>query len=137
MFENLEVMQRIAAFAVVFSAVMIFLFFWGRREKRRYRAIEVAEKLEEWGMSLLAKLFRAYAVGNIIGENSVGRCIREIIEEIKGGGLPAMLRKVAWKVVEGVFLKNDDDRARLTELLAMPKPKAEPEPPAPSLSDAV
>ena len=136
MFEDIEIMQRISMFAVVFAAAMLFFYLWGKREERRYKAQAVAKKLHEWGFVLLAKLFDAYAVGNYIGKNSVGRCIREIIDEIQSGGLPAMLKTIGWKVVEGVFLKDDNDRARLTELLAQPKPKPEPTPPAPVLSEA-
>ena len=136
MFENIETMQRISMFAVVFAATMGFFILWGRQEERRYKAQLVAKKLHAWGFEPLAKLFDAYAVGNYIGKNSVGRCIREIIDEIQSGGLPAMLKNIGWKVVEGVFLKDDADRARLTELLAQPKPKPEPTPPAPVLSEA-
>ena len=135
MFDNIEVMQRISMFAVVFAVAMAFLVLWGKREERRYKALKVAEKLEMWGFTLLAKLFRAYAIGNYIGKDSVGRCIREVIDEIQSGGLPAMLRTIGWKVVEGVFLKDDDDRAKLKELLVQPKPKPDPQPPAPTLSE--
>ena len=136
MFENIEIMQRICMFAVAAAATALFLLFWGKREERRYKALKVAEKLEAWGFTLLSKLFRAYAIGNYIGKDSVGRCIREIIDEIQSGGLPAMLRTIGWKVVKGVFLTNDEDRAKLKELLAKPKPNPEPESPGPDLPEA-
>ena len=136
MFENIEIMQRISMFAVVFAAAMAFLVLWGKREERRYKAQIVAKKLSAWGFELLSKLFDAYAVGNYIAKNSVGRCIREIIDEIQAGGLPAMLKNIGWKVVEGVFLKNDEDRIKLTKLLAQPKPDPDPQPPAPTLPEA-
>ncbi len=133
MFENIETLQIISTIAIAFAVAMLFFFLWNRREERRTRAIDVAAILHEWGLDLLAKLFTAYAIGNYIGGDSVGRTIREIIEEIKGGGLPTMLRKVGWKVVEGVFIKNEDDRAKLTELLAQSKSNNELQPPTPTL----
>jgi len=134
MFENLEIMQRISAFAVMFAVAMLGLWLWGRREDRRNHALDLAETLKEWGLDILSKLFRAYAIGNYIGKDSVGRTLREIYRELKGSGLLAMLRKVGWKVVEGVFLKNEADRATLTELLAkpfVPETKLEPPPTLP------
>jgi len=80
-------------------------------------AMTTASTLDAWGFELLAKLFRAYAVGNYFGKDSVARVIHEIIDDVKGGGLPAMLKKIGWKVVEGVFLKNADDRKQLKTLL--------------------
>ncbi len=136
MFENLEIMQRISMFAVAFAAAMLFFILWGKREERRYEAQETAKLMDKWGFGLLTKLFDAYAVGNYIGKNSVGRCIREIIAEVQSGGLPAMLKNIGWKVVKGVFLTNDEDRAKLKKLLAQPKPEPEPEPPAPDLTEA-
>lgn len=138
MFENVEIMQRISMFAVVFAAAMLFFFLWGRREDRRTRAAELADIMKEWGMDLLAKLFHAYSIGNYIGKDSVGRCIREIYNELTGSGLPKMLRKVGWKIVEGVFINNDDDRDRLAELLARPRPKlTKPIAPPPVLTEVV
>ena len=134
MFENIEFMQRISMFAVAFAVTMVFLFLWGQREERRTRAMEIVAILRKWGFDLLAKLFFAYGIGNYIGKDSVSRIIREIYSELTGSGLPTMLRKVGWKVVEGVFLKDEKDRARLTELLAKPVPKSEiPHSPAPDL----
>jgi hypothetical protein len=114
---NPVIWQYVGIFFATLAAILIGLLLWRRRELRRMNAMEVAETLASWGFDLLAKLFRAYAVGNYLGKDSVTRVIHEIIDEIKGGGLPAMLKKVGWKVVEGVFLKNDDDRKRLQTML--------------------
>jgi hypothetical protein len=137
MFEDVEIMQRITALAVAFTAAILFFWFWGRREERRTRALDLSEVFAQWGLDALAKFFRAYGIGNYIGKDSVARTLREIYHDVKGSGLPAMLRKVGWKIVEGVFLKNAADRAKLAELLAKPYvPEEKVEPPAPSLPAA-
>jgi len=127
--------QYVGIFLASLVVLLIGLLLWRRRELRRTRAIEVAEILASWGMETLAKLFRAYAVGNYLGKDSVTRTIHEIIDEIQSGGLPAMLKKVGWKVVEGVFLKNPEDRTRLQTLLNTTTASAvlaSPVPPPPS-----
>jgi hypothetical protein len=112
------VWQYVSLFFIAFSAVMVFLFAWRRREIRRTRAMEVADELSNWGLDQLSRLLRAYVIGNYLGADSVTRVLHEIIDELVSGGLPAMLRKVGWKIVKGVFLKSADDRAELTRLLA-------------------
>lgn len=102
--------------------VLVILTLWGRRERRRSRAIELVGILDAWGFTQFARLVKAYAIGNYIGEDSFGRVAREIISDLLGEGLPKMLRKVGWKVVEGVFLKDKDDRLKLTKLLEDTKP---------------
>ncbi len=107
----------IGQFSATFALVCLVLLFWRRRELHRYDALELARKCAEWGLEWFARLFEAYAVGNYFGKDSVGRCIREFVEELRTGGFEAMLRKVGWKVVEGMFLRNAEDRSRLTKLL--------------------
>ena len=124
-------------FFAALAAVTLFLYGWGRREERRTKASELAVTMAEWGFDLLAKLLRAYSIGNYIGANSVARTIREIIDELQtDGGLKAMLKKIGWKVVEGVFIKNADDRTRLQTLLTASEALTAATavtPPAPSL----
>jgi hypothetical protein len=125
--------QYVGIFSAALAAVLLVLLLWKRREDRRYRAVELADTLALWGFDRLAKLLRAYAVGNYFGANSVGRVTREIVDDMRSGGLPTMLRSIGWKVVEGVFLKNSDDRAKLMELLTTTTPATEIKPPAPTL----
>ncbi len=127
--------QYVGIFFAALAAILLFLLFWRRRELRRMRAMDVAREIGPWGFEHLSRLLTAYAVGNYFGADSVARVTHEIIDELKGGGLPAMLKKVGWKVVEGVFLKNADDRSRLKDLLdaavkLAPKTELEPPPPA-------
>jgi hypothetical protein len=134
---ELLVWQYIGIFFAALAAVTLFLYGWGRREERREKAGELAVTMNEWGFEHLAKLLRAYSIGNYLGKNSVTRTVHEMIDELKtDGGLRAMLKKIGWKVVEGVFLKNADDRTRLQTLLTASTTIAQATgvtPPAPTL----
>ena len=119
--------QYIATFALVLAGVLLFLLAWRRRELRRTEALEVLEKIAPWGIEPINKLLRAYAIGNYIGQDSIGRVFREIISDLKGGGLTSMLRRLGWKIVKGAFLSNAEDRAELRKLLDNSEALAETE----------
>jgi hypothetical protein len=128
--------QYVGIFFAALTAILLFFLFWRRRELRRMRAMDLAREIGPWGFDHLSRLLTAYAVGNYFGADSVTRVTHEIIDELKGGGLPAMLKKIGWKVVEGVFLKNPDDRTKLADLLAAASllaTRAEIAPPPPTL----
>jgi len=125
--------QYIGIFSTALAAVLLFFLLWGRRESRREKAGELAHTLKSWGFDLLATLLTAYSIGNYFGKNSVTRCLHQMIDELTEGGLPAMLKKIGWKVVEGIFLENNDDRKKLSDLLAGIKPADQVTPPAPTL----
>lgn len=130
---NPIVWQYIGIFSTALAVVLFALLLWRRRELRRTRALEVTSILDQWGFEQLARLLRAYTIGNYFGADSVTRVSREVINEILDGGLPSMLRKVGWKVVKGVFLNCKEDRAELAKLLASTAPTAADEPPPPTV----
>ena len=107
----------IGIFSTALAAVLLGLLLWRRREDRRYEAMAAYETIAPWGIEPLNRLLSAYAVGNYFGKNSVVRAIREIVQDLQGNGLPAMLRRLGWKVVKGLFLTNADDRKELRALL--------------------
>ena len=117
--------QYTGIFCAVLAAILLGLLLWRRRELRRYRAMEAADEMAQWGLSRLAKLLRAYAVGNYFGADSVTRVTHQLIDDIQSEGLGTMLRTVGWKVVENVFVKDEDDRTRLSKLLAAGSPGQE------------
>ena len=107
----------VGIFSTALAAILLGLLLWKRREDRRYEAMAAYEELAPWGIEPLNKLLSAYAVGNYFGKDSVVRAIRQIVQDLKAGGLPAMLRKLGWKVVKGLFLTNAEDRKELRTLL--------------------
>jgi len=117
---NPVIWQYIGIFSTILAVVLLAALVWRRRELRRYEAMELADKFAEWGLDPVVRLLRAYAVGNYIGKDSIGRVIRELIADLKSGGLESMLRRIAWKIIKNVFLENADDRAQLTKLLTPP-----------------
>lgn len=119
------VWQYAGIFFAGLTAILLGLLLWRRRELRRYRAMEAADEMAQWGLSRLAKLLRAYAVGNYFGADSVTRVTHQLIDDIQSEGLGTMLRNVGWKVVENVFVKDEDDRKRLVKLLETGRPAEE------------
>jgi hypothetical protein len=109
--------QYAGIFFAALSAILLGLLLWRRRELRRYRAMEVADEMAQWGLARLAKLLRAYAVGNYFGADSVTRVTHQLIDDIQSEGLGNLLRNVGWKVVENVFVKDPEDRKKLAKLL--------------------
>jgi hypothetical protein len=117
---------NIGIFSSALAAVLLFLLLWRRRELRRYEAMELCDHVRDWGLDDLARLLRAYTVGNYIGRDSVVRIARELIEKIKTEGMPALLRKVGWKMLVNVFLKNPEDLKKVREELALAEARANP-----------
>ena len=114
---NPVIWMYVGVFSTALAAILLFLLVWRRRELRRTTAGMLANKCAEWGLTQLARLFTAYSIGNYFGTDSVTRVLHEIIDELQEGGFEKMLKKVGWKVVEGVFLKDGDDRKKLRALL--------------------
>jgi len=109
--------ENFGIFSAMLIVALIAMLLWRRREERRMEAIDASHKLASWGLTKVAGIVSAYAVGNYIGKDSVGRGIRELIAEVKEGGLGPILRKVGWKMVENVFCKDTEDRKELERLL--------------------
>ncbi len=115
--------QYTGIFSSALAAILFGLLLWRRRELRRYRAMEAADEMAQWGLARLAKLLRAYAVGNYFGADSVTRVTHQLIDDIQSEGLGTMLRSVGWKVIENVFVKDEDDRKRMLKLLEASSPE--------------
>jgi len=110
--------ENFGMFAAVLIVVLVVLLLWRRGEIRRKKANKLAQQLYSWGLESLAELVEAYANFNWFGAESVTRVAHRIVDELREGGLLKMLRKVGWKVVKGVFLKDADDRKVLQKLLS-------------------
>jgi len=89
--------QYVAIGASVLVAVLLALLVYNRRERRRYRAAAVAGELEQWGLSKLAGVFRAYAVGDYSG---LVRSVDQLYERIQGTeGTLGLLSELFWKLL--------------------------------------
>ncbi len=119
--------EAVWAYVGIFSTALALIFgvllLWRRRELRRDDAFDVAVWAAEWGLTrVVAPFAKAYTIGNYFGKDSMGRIIRELVMEIRSGGLKNILRECGWKVVENVFVKNEVDRIKLFELLETAAP---------------
>jgi hypothetical protein len=109
--------QYVGYFAGPLVLVLFGLLLWTRREKRRARAFDLAATFSQWGLDDLAKLAKAYTIGNYLGAGSVTQIIQQLISRMEAEGAPAVFRNTAWKMVD-VFVKNPDDLKRLKDTIA-------------------
>lgn len=118
------VMAYVGVFAVVLSAILLFLLLWKRREDRRYRAIELAGELSAWGLDkTFGRLLLAYAVGNYFGKDSVTRTTHELIDMIQERTLPEVLKNLFKKLFLH-FIKQPEDLAWMQSEIAKVLPAA-------------
>ncbi len=109
--------QYIGYFAGPLVLVLLGLLLWTRREQRRARAFDLAATFTEWHLDDLARLCKAYTIGNYLGADSVTRIIHQIISRLENEGALSVFRNLGWKMVD-VFLGNADDLKKLKDLIA-------------------
>jgi hypothetical protein len=114
---NSVVWQYVGYFAGPLVLVLFALLLWSRREKRRERAFDLAATFSQWGLDDLARLAKAYTIGNYLGADSVTRIIHQLISRLETEGAPAVFRTTGWKMVD-VFIKAPDDLKRLKDAIA-------------------
>ncbi len=117
--------EYVAIFFVALSVILLYLAIHRVREKFKGRLLKVLSKISPWGIEPLNKLLHAAIIDNWIGKDSIGRVLREILSDLNGDGLVKMLRRVGWKVVKNVFLKNTEDREQIRKLLSFADAQAE------------
>jgi hypothetical protein len=111
------VWQYVGYFAGPLALCLLFLLLWSRREKRRARAFDLAATFSEWHLDDLARLCKAYTIGNYLGADSVTRIIHQIISRLETEGAPAVFRNLGWKMVD-VFIAGPDDLIKLKDKIA-------------------
>lgn len=114
---SLMLWQAIGGFAVILTLILFVLLLWRRREERREHALDAADKLNEWGLDEIAKVFRAYAIGNYVGRDSVGRGVREIVDMFQTQGIPSMIRKSIFRALPRL-LQEPESKNKVLELLS-------------------
>ena len=106
--------QYVAVGMSVLVAVLLALLVYNRRERRRYKAAAVAGELEKWGLSKLAGIFRAYAVGDYSG---LIRAVEHLYERIQTqDGVLELLTEMFWKLLTEK-LGEADSRTKIRQLL--------------------
>jgi hypothetical protein len=111
------VWQYVGYFAGPLVLVLFGLLLWTRREQRRARAFDLAATFSEWHLDDLARLAKAYTIGNYLGADSVTRIIHQLISRLETEGAPAVFRGLGWKMVD-VFARNPDDLKKLKDVIA-------------------
>lgn len=113
------VWQYVGIGATAFALVMLGLLVYNRREKRRYKAAAVAGELEKWGLTKLAGVFRAYAVGDYSGLVKAVDALYDKMTAAMGGPGSAtidLLTEAFWKMLAH-FLGDGQSRQRIREML--------------------
>lgn len=103
------VWQCVGVFSAVLSAVLLVLLIYNRRERRRYRAADLAIELSRWNLPRLPALFQAYAVGDYSG---MVRGIGNLLDLLKTDGLPKVFEAFFRRLLEH-FVKDGDWRAEI------------------------
>ncbi len=111
-----HIMFYVGCFTGPLSLVLLGLLLWHKREVRRDVAFDLCVEMEKWGLGLIAKLLKAYTIGNYLGKDSMGRTIRKIVADIQLHGLPAMLEDLFWKLLAH-FLKATEKRDEIRKQL--------------------
>ena len=114
---NPIVWQYLGYFAGPLVLVLFGLLLWTGREKRRARAFDLAATFAEWHLDDLARLCKAYTIGNYLGADSVTRIIHQLVSRLETEGAPAVFRGLGWKMVD-VFIRTPDDLKKLKDLIA-------------------
>ncbi len=81
-----------------FALMLVFLWLYNRRERRRRSALEFADIMRDWGLTWFAEGYRMYAVGDYSG---LAYKIKEVVGAVRSDQvILAKLDDVFWKVLE-------------------------------------
>ena len=80
MFDSIPVVWQYVLLGVAaFVVVLVFLWIYNRREKRRKHALQLAKLMNRWGLDWFAEAYEMYAVGDYSG---LTWKVKEIVEEM-------------------------------------------------------
>ena len=106
--------QYLILAGVGLAASLTGLWLYGRREKRRKQALELADLMKTWGLGWFAEAYDMYAVGDYSG---LGHKIAEIVRAVRSDeAIVAKLGEVT-KRVAAYYAENDAGKAK--ELIAI------------------
>ena len=118
--EMATVWMYVGIFSTVLAGVLLALLLYNRRERRRYRAVEVAQELGSWGLKKIAAVLLAYGVGDYSG---LAKAVDALVDRLKADGLPKLLTEAFWKLLAH-NLGEEDGRKRIREELEAAEGKA-------------
>lgn len=127
--DALPVVWQYATIGVgVFLLVLVVLWLYNRREKRRKHAIELANLMQEWGLKWFAETYQMYAVGDYSG---LFHKVREIVSAMRSDeAMVSKLHDVTTKVATYYADNEPDKAAKLMAILTKAQPPAPPPAPA-------
>jgi len=109
--------ELIGKAAAVAAAVLVVVWLYNRREKRRKHALELANLMRDWGLGWFAEGYQMYAVGDYSG---LAHKVKEVVGAVRSDeAMAAKLWEVGKKVAE-YAVKNDPTKA--AELLGILQP---------------
>lgn len=80
------------------AAVLVVLWLYDRREKRRTKALEFADIMQNWGLGWFAEGYRMYAKGDYSG---IAYKLAEVFKAVRSDQiLLSKLDDVFWKVLD-------------------------------------
>lgn len=123
MLENVPLVWQYVILAVAtFLIVVVLLWLYNRREKRRKHAIQLAKLMTRWGLDWFAEAYEMYAVGDYSG---LTWKVKEIVEAVRSDEM--MVSKLAdvTRKVAAYYAANEPDKAEeLRTILGAASPPA-------------
>lgn len=119
------VWQYVTIGAGTLAIVLVGLWLYNRREKRRKNALKLATLMQKWGMDWFAETYQMYAVGDYSG---LVHKVKDIIENMRSDkAMVSKLADVTTKVVT-FYVENDPQEADKIRAI-LDKTPAPPAPP--------
>ena len=122
MFESIPaVWQYVLLGVAAFVVVLVFLWIYNRREKRRKHALQLAKLMNRWGLDWFAEAYEMYAVGDYSG---LTWKVKEIVEAVRSDEMMVAKLGDVTKKVATYWAENDPKKA--DELRAILAKEAKP-----------
>ena len=104
------VWQYVALGIATLLLVVLLLWLYNRRERRRKHALELARLMTAWGLDWFAEGYEMYAVGDYSG---LAYKVSEIVKAVRSdAAMVARLDGVFWKLLDHYR----DDAAKVAEI---------------------
>lgn len=106
--------ELIGKAAAGFVAMVVVVWLYARRERRRKTALEFADLMRDWGLRWFAEGYQMYAVGDYSG---LAYKVKEVLSAVRSDQvILSKLDDVFWKVLEH-YQKQPDKLAEIRKRL--------------------